>query len=104
MGSPGSTARTCPSGCDLYGDLLQTRSDSIANINLPGSPSRSQPIPSAQFEGSSLDIEHGGVTVSTLQEASLTIRPGDVKSRQRRRWTESTFPTRRNRSNLCPQG
>src|SRR5215469_7905553 len=47
------------------GDLLQTRSDSLANINEPGSSITVLSDSLVQFQGTSLDIDHGGVTVST---------------------------------------
>jgi hypothetical protein len=61
----------------FYGDLLQTRSDSIANINQPGSAITVLADSLVQFEGSSLDIQHGGVTVSTSKSVATTA--GDIK-------------------------
>src|SRR3984893_3491150 len=54
------------------GDLLQTRSDSVANINSPGSTITVFSDSLIQFEGSSLRIEHGGVTVSTSKGIGTT--------------------------------
>jgi hypothetical protein len=59
------------------GDLLQTRSDSIANITLTGSSITVLADSLVQFEGSSLNIEHGGLTVSTSKGVATTA--GDVK-------------------------
>ena len=59
------------------GDLVQTRSDSLANINAPGSSITILSDSLVQFEGSSLRIEHGGVTVSTSKGVATTA--GDVK-------------------------
>ena len=59
------------------GDLLQTRSDSVANINEPGSAITVHYDSLVQFEGSSVMIEHGGVTVSTSRGTGATA--GDVK-------------------------
>jgi hypothetical protein len=59
------------------GDLLQTRSDSVANINEPGSSITVSASSLVQFEGSSVRIEHGGVTVSTSRGVGTTA--GDVK-------------------------
>jgi len=59
------------------GDLLQTRSDSVANINEPGSSITVQADSLVQFEGASVKIEHGGVTVSTSRGVGTTA--GDVK-------------------------
>jgi hypothetical protein len=59
------------------GDLLQTRSDSVANINEPGSSITVLSSSLVEFEGSSVRIEHGGVTVSTSRGVATTA--GDVK-------------------------
>jgi len=59
------------------GDLLQTRSDSVANINQPGSTITVLSDSLVKFEGSSVDLEHGGVTVSTSRGTAATA--GDVK-------------------------
>ncbi len=59
------------------GDLVQTRSDSVANINAPGSSITVQSDSLVQFEGSSLKVEHGGVMVSTSKGIATTA--GDVK-------------------------
>jgi hypothetical protein len=71
----------------FFGDLLQTRSDSVANINQPGSSITILADSLVTFEGSSLDIEHGGVTVSTSRSVSTTA--GDVKiTPAANSWTE----------------
>jgi len=59
------------------GDLLQTRFDSVANINEPGSTITVQSDSLVKFEGASVRIEHGGVAVSTSKEVATTA--GDVK-------------------------
>jgi len=59
------------------GDLLQTRYDSVANITQPGSSITVQSDSLVQFEGLSLKIEHGGISVSTSKEVAATA--GDVK-------------------------
>ena len=59
------------------GDLLQTRSDSVANINESGSSITVLSDSLVQFEGASVDIQHGGVTVSTSKGIAATA--GDVK-------------------------
>jgi hypothetical protein len=59
------------------GDLLQTRSDSVANINEPGSSITVLSDSLVQFQGASVDIQHGGVTVSTSKGIAATA--GDVK-------------------------
>jgi hypothetical protein len=59
------------------GDLLQTRSDSVANINQSGSSITVLSDSLVEFQGSSVDIQHGGVTVSTSKEIAATA--GDVR-------------------------
>ena len=59
------------------GDLLQTRFDSVANINEPGSSITVLAGSLVQFQGASVDIQHGGVTVSTSKGIAATA--GDVK-------------------------
>lgn len=71
----------------FFGDLLQTRSDSIANINQPGSTITVLADSLVKFERESLDIEHGGVTVSTSRGISTTA--GDIKvAPVNNNWTE----------------
>ena len=59
------------------GDLLQTRSDSVANINELGSSITVLADSLVQFEPTSLRVEHGGVAVSTSRGVATTA--GDVK-------------------------
>jgi len=59
------------------GDLLQTQSDSAANINAPGSSIIVLPDSVVQFEGSSVRIAHGGIAVSTSRGVATTA--GEVK-------------------------
>ena len=59
------------------GDLLQTRSDSVANINSPGSTITVFSDSLVQFEGSTLRIDHGGVTIATSKGVGTTV--GDVR-------------------------
>jgi hypothetical protein len=71
----------------FLGDILQTRSDSVANINEPGSSITVLSDSLVQFEGASVDIQHGGVNVSTSQKVEATA--GDVKVRPASNaWTE----------------
>lgn len=58
------------------GDLVQTRSDSAANIHSPGSSITVLGDSLVKFEGSSLDIEHGGLSISTSRSIGATA--GDV--------------------------
>ncbi len=59
------------------GDLLQTRSDSVANINEAGSSITVHSDSLIQFDLSSVRIEHGAVTVSTSKGVGTLA--GDVK-------------------------
>jgi hypothetical protein len=59
------------------GDLVQTRSDSPANINAPGSSITVLGDSLVEFEGSSLKVEHGGVAVATSKGVATTA--GDVR-------------------------
>jgi len=59
------------------GDLVQTRSDSAANIHAPGSSITVLGDSLVQFEGTSLKVEHGGVSVSTSKGIFTTA--GDVR-------------------------
>jgi hypothetical protein len=59
------------------GDLVQTRSDSGAHINAPGSSITVLGESLVQFEGASLKVEHGGVSVSTSKGVATTA--GDVR-------------------------
>jgi hypothetical protein len=71
----------------FVGDLLQTRADSVANINASGSTVTVLSDSLIQFEGSSLNLEHGAVTVSTSTKISTAA--GEVKvSPSSNSWTE----------------
>jgi hypothetical protein len=58
------------------GDLVQTNKDSVANINATGSTVLVLNDSLVQYEGDSVSLEHGGVSVSTSK--SLATRAGDV--------------------------
>lgn len=76
-----------PSLAIFSGDMLQTRSDSMAHINESGSSVTVLADSLVQFEGSSVRIDHGGVTVSTSKQMGTTA--GDVKvSPASNAWTE----------------
>ena len=67
-----------PSSSAIFaGDLVQTRSDSAANIHAPGSSVTVLGDSLVQFEGASLKVEHGGVSVSTSKGMATTA--GDVR-------------------------
>jgi len=76
-----------PSLAIFSGDLLQTRSDSVAHINESGSSVTVLADSLVQFEGSSVRINHGAVAVSTSKQMATTA--GDVKvSPASSAWTE----------------
>src|SRR5579863_6681455 len=69
------------------GDLVQTRSDSAANIHAAGSSITVLSDSLVEFEGDSLKVEHGGVSVSTCR--SVATIAGDVKvTPASNAWTE----------------
>jgi len=69
------------------GDLVQTRSDSAANIHAPGSSVTILSGSLVQFEGVSLKVEHGGVSIST--SSGMTTSAGDVRvAPASNAWTE----------------
>jgi hypothetical protein len=69
------------------GDLVQTRSDSAANIHAPGSSITVLGDSLVQFEGALLKVEHGGVSVSTSKGVATTA--GDVRvAPASNAWTE----------------
>ncbi|MFZ0951201.1 MAG: hypothetical protein WAN17_02975 [Candidatus Sulfotelmatobacter sp.] len=58
------------------GDLVQTNADSVANINATGSTVLVLNDSLVQYEGSSVKLEHGGITISTSK--LLATRVGTV--------------------------
>jgi hypothetical protein len=69
------------------GDLVQTNADSVANINATGSSVLVLNESMVQYEGSTVRLEHGGVTISTSK--SLATRAGNVTvSPSSAVWTE----------------
>jgi hypothetical protein len=69
------------------GDLVQTRSDSAANIHAPGSSISVLGDSLVEFEGASLKVEHGGVSVSTSR--GIAASAGDVRvAPASNAWTE----------------
>jgi len=58
------------------GDLVQTKSDSIANINAAGSSVIVLADSLVKFEGPAVSLEHGSVTVSTSK--GMTTHAGEV--------------------------
>jgi hypothetical protein len=60
----------------FLGDLVQTNKDSVANINATGSSVLVFNDSMVEYQGNTLNLEHGGVTVSTSK--SLATRAGNV--------------------------
>ena len=58
------------------GDLLQTRNDSIANINLPGTSVVVLADSLVQFDSSAIALDHGSVTVNTSR--GMSARAGGI--------------------------
>jgi hypothetical protein len=58
------------------GDLVQTKPDSVANINAAGSNVIILPDSLVKFEGAAVSIEHGSVTVATSK--GMTTRAGEL--------------------------
>jgi hypothetical protein len=58
------------------GDMVQTKADTLANINLQGSSVAVAPDSLIKFEGDAVLIEHGGVTVGTSK--TLATHVGDI--------------------------
>jgi hypothetical protein len=55
------------------GDLVQTNKDSVANINATGSTVLVLNDSLVQYEGTSVKLEHGGVTVSTSKSLATSV-------------------------------
>jgi hypothetical protein len=71
----------------FVGDLVQTRADGAANIHAPGSSITVLGDSLVQFEGVSLKVEHGGVSVSTSKGVATIV--GDVRvAPASNAWTE----------------
>jgi hypothetical protein len=58
------------------GDLVQTKLDSVANINASGSSVVILSDSLIKFEGSAVSVEHGGVTVATSR--GMVTRAGEI--------------------------
>jgi hypothetical protein len=77
-----------PSSSAIFsGDILQTRSDSAADINAPGFSASVLNDSLVRFDGSSMKVEHGGVTVATSKGVS-TIAGGVHVAPASTKWTE----------------
>ena len=59
------------------GDLVQTGTDSVANINVTGSTVLVLNDSLIEYEGDSVKLEHGGLSVSTSK--SMSAHAGDIR-------------------------
>jgi hypothetical protein len=59
------------------GDLIQTKTGSAANINLPGVTATVLPDTLVKFAGTAIELDHGGLTLLTSNRMAAQI--GDVK-------------------------
>jgi hypothetical protein len=80
--------RVPQSSAIFSGDLVQTRPDSAANIHAPGSSVTVLGDSLVQFEGSSLKVEHGAVSVSTSKGMATTAGDVRVAPASNASWTE----------------
>lgn len=69
------------------GDLLQTRSDTVANIDEAGSSITVLADSLVEFQPASVRLEHGGVTVSTSRQVATVAGDVNVKPASST-WTE----------------
>jgi hypothetical protein len=68
---------TIPHSSAIFpGDLVQTKPDSVANINAPGSSVTILSDSLVTFEGDAVSVEHGRVTVATSK--GMSTHSGDV--------------------------
>jgi hypothetical protein len=80
----GNVAR---SSAIFSGDMVQTTADSAANINASGSIILVRNDSLVKYQGNAVELEHGGVTVSTSK--LMATRAGDVTvSPAANVWTE----------------
>ena len=56
------------------GDLLETKADSVANLNATGSSVIILPGSLVEFQGKTLSVEHGAVSVATSHGISVRVR------------------------------
>ncbi len=68
---------TVPRSSAIFpGDLVQTKPDSVANINATGSSVMILADSLVKFEGDAVSVEHGSVSVATAK--GMVTRAGDV--------------------------
>lgn len=79
---------TVPRSSAIFpGDMVQTKPDSLANINATGSSVTILSDSLVKFEGNAVSVEHGSVTVATSQ--GMATRAGEITvSPASSAWTE----------------
>lgn len=79
---------TVPRSSAIFpGDMVQTKPDSLANINAAGSSVTVQSDSLVKFEGNAVSVEHGSVTVATSK--GMATRAGEITvSPASGEWTE----------------
>jgi len=60
------------------GDSIETKAESLANVNAPGSSIALQPNTLVKIETGSITLEHGSLSVVTSNR--MTVRAGDVSA------------------------
>jgi hypothetical protein len=66
---------TLPNSSAIYpDDVIQTKADSVANINVTGSTVMIGPESIVKFEDKAIELEHGSVTVSTSDGLRVHVR------------------------------
>jgi hypothetical protein len=66
---------TLPDSSAIYpDDVIETKADSVANINLTGSTVMIGPESIVKFENNAVELEHGSVTVSTSDQLRVHVK------------------------------
>jgi hypothetical protein len=66
---------TLPNSSAIYpDDVIETKADSVANINVTGSTVMIGPESIVKFEDNAVELEHGSVSVSTAYELRVYVK------------------------------
>ncbi|MGA9040135.1 MAG: hypothetical protein WB421_06345 [Terriglobales bacterium] len=66
---------TLPNSSAIYPeDVIETKADSVANINVTGSTVMVMPESIIKFKDHAIELEHGSVTVSTSDELKVYVK------------------------------
>ncbi len=66
---------TLPNSSAIYpDDVIETKADSVANINVTGSTVMVMPESIVKFENNAISLEHGSVAVSTSGEMRVYVK------------------------------